>query len=213
MMKGLLFVLLLFSSLALAELNVQVIGLFKGAALLKVNGQQTLLKEGKTSSDGVLLVSANTRQAVIEVGGQRQTLGLSQHISSQYSETDDKTEVAIPRNLAKQYITYATLNGRRQQVLVDTGANTVAMSSRHAKQLGLDYEKTGTAASVRTASGIAPAYRVTLRSISVGGIHASGVEGMVVEGDFPQMILLGMTYLQHVDMREQDGTLYLQAKY
>jgi aspartyl protease family protein len=211
-MKYLLILLLCGSSLA-AAVTVQVTGLFRGAAVLQINGQQQMLREGKTSPEGVLLVSATPKQAVLEINGQRQTLSLSQHITSQYSAAADRKAVVIPRNNANQYITYAALNGRRQQVLVDTGANVVAMNSQHARQMGIDYQQGGVASRVTTASGVAPSYQVKLRSVSVGGIQASGVNAVVIEGNFPQMILLGMSYLQHVDMSEQNGSLVLEAKY
>lgn len=211
-MKTILFALLFLPALALANTQVEVLGLFKNAALLKINGQQVLLKAGKQGPNKVTLISSTPKQVVLDINGHRQTLGLSQRISGQYSEVDEKQEVAIPQNAARQYITYATLNGRRQQVLIDTGANSVAMNSQHAKQLGVDYQA-GEATHVGTASGVAEAYRVKLRSVSVGGIQASGVEAVVIEGRFPHMILLGMTYLQHVDLREQNGTLFLQAKF
>ena len=50
---------------------------------------------------------------------------------------------------------------------------------------------------------------VTLRSVSVGGIRVENVQATVLEGDFPSTILLGMTYLQHVDMEENNGVLSL----
>ena len=212
-MKHLLLLLLCWSSMAAYAINVQVVGLFKGAAVIKVDGQQYMLREGKASPEGVLLVSATTQQAVIEVEGQRQTLGLSQHINSQFSSASAKKEVVIPRNSVNQYITYASLNGRRQEVLVDTGANLVAMSSAHARQLGIDYEKSGSPTMVSTASGTAMSFKVKLRSVSVGGLTASGVDAVVIEGGYPHMILLGMSYLQHVEMSEKNGSLHLQAKY
>ncbi len=196
---------------ALAAPQVQVSALFKGTAVLTINGQQRMLKDGQRSPEGVLLVSAGPQQAVIEIDGKQMTVGLSQLISGSYQAVES-TEVAIPRNGNNQYITFATINGRRQQVLVDTGANSVAMSSTHARSLGIDYKK-GRPAMVSTASGTAQAYFITLRSIAVGGITVSGVEAGVVEGDYPLHILLGMTYLQHVNMREESGTLFLQAKF
>ena len=63
-----------------------------------------------------------------------------------------------------------------------------------------------------TASGRANAYQIKLRSVMVGGINAEVVSAVVVEGDYPEMVLLGMSYLNYVDMREQNGVLLLQSK-
>ena len=93
-------------------------------------------------------------------------------------------------------------------MLVDTGANVVALNSAQAGTLGVDYSA-GTTARVETASGMVNAWYVTLQSVDVGGIRVDNVEATVVEGDFPSTILLGMTYLRHVKMEETDGVLSL----
>lgn len=202
--------LVLLSSVA-SGMQIEAQALFKNMAMLMVDGQQRMLKVGARSPEGVLLVAASPKLAVIEVNGLRQQLSLSKLITSNFNPAS-KTELAIPRTPANQYITSASINGRRVDVLVDTGATSVAMSSLHAQRIGLDY-KQGTPSRVATASGIVPAYQLRLNSLSVGGIEVSSVPVSVVEGDYPTMILLGMSYLQHVNMREQNGILLLQAKY
>ncbi len=105
-----------------------------------------------------------------------------------------------------QYITTAEINGRQIQVLVDTGASSVAMSETHANALGIDHYN-GTPIRTVTASGEASARLVTLNSVSVGGIRVDNVRSAVVDGDFPQMVLLGMSFLQHVKMQDENGLL------
>lgn len=205
-----LLVALLFSK-AVSALDIQAEGLLKDAAILMIDGRRQLLKVGKRSPEGILLIAASPKMALIEVDGRRQSLTLSRRISGQFIERE-LPEIAIPRDRANKYITYAAINGQRTRVLVDTGASSVALSARDATALGIDYRQ-GVPIRVQTASGIADAYSVQLKSIEVGGIVVNTVEASVVEGDFPVMVLLGMTYLQHVSMREQNGTLYLQAKY
>lgn len=190
--------------------SIEVLGLFSGAALLKIDGQQRLLKEGQTHS-GVLLVKADSRGATVENKGQRSELKLSRAISSAYT-VRDKTQITIPLNLNREYITNATINGFQVPVLVDTGANVVAMNSNQARQLNIDYKK-GMPARVRTASGEEPAYRVFLNSVEVGGIRVNHVQASVLEGEFPQEVLLGMSFLQHVKIEESDGLMHLIQKH
>jgi aspartyl protease family protein len=192
-------------------LEIHAQGLLKDAAILMIDGRRHLLRVGKQSPEGVILVSASQKMAVIEVEGKRQQLTLSRHITGQFKERE-KVEVSIPRNQRNQYITSAAINGKRTQVLVDTGATSVALSARQAKSLGIDYRK-GTPMMVQTASGISNAYAVILKSVDVGGIVVRTVEASVIEGDFPATVLLGMTYLEHVGMSEQNGMLSLQAKH
>jgi aspartyl protease family protein len=203
--------ILVFCACRALAVEVQVQGLFKGAAVLLIDGKQRMLKAGKRSPEGVLLVSANNKHAVIEIDGKRHNLTLSRRITSSYQTVKIK-EVAIPRNKSNQYITSANINGKRIRVLVDTGATSVSMSSLEAKRLGIDYEK-GKVGQVVTASGVAKAYSVTLKRVAIGEIVVSGVPAVVVEGNFPVLVLLGMTYLNHVNMSEHGGILYLKSKY
>lgn len=64
--------------------TVTVLGLFNGMAVLNINDQQRILKTGKTSSEGVTLISANAKQAVLEIDGIQETYYLASHIGSRY---------------------------------------------------------------------------------------------------------------------------------
>jgi len=190
--------------------DVQVLGLFNNTAVLSVDGSQTTIKAGQQKG-GVLLVSANPHEAVMDVDGKRRTLTLSDRISSRY-EAAEKASVSIPLDPHGRYQTNGAINGRQARVLVDTGATSIAMNSAHAAALGVDFRREGRPISVQTASGIATAYAVNLRSVNVGGIEVHNVQAAVIEGGFPQDILLGMTYLSKVSMRHDSSILYLEQK-
>tara|TARA_R110001592_G_scaffold295594_2_gene565698 strand:- start:44923 stop:45534 length:612 start_codon:yes stop_codon:yes gene_type:complete len=189
-----------------AASRVEVEALFTNAAVLKIDGERKMLKAGQ-SYKGVTLLAAHSRTATLEVDGETVELGTSRRIGTQY-ETTKSQVVDIPRDAMLQYQTSASINGRTVQVLVDTGANVVALNSRHAQSLGVDYSA-GTPGRVQTASGLVNAWVVTLQSVDVGGIRVDNVQASVVEGDYPSTILLGMTYLRHVTMQEVDGVLSL----
>lgn len=195
-----------------AAARVEAQALMKNSAILRIDQEQRLLRTGQRSPEGVLLVSASPREAVVEVDGRRSTLNLSNRIAGAFAEPD-QSEVQIPRNNLHQYITTATINGRSQQVLVDTGANSVALNSIDADRLGLDYLKRGTPTMINTASGVARGYSVVIDKIVVGDISADYVDATVIVGNFPTHILLGTTFLQHVGMREENGIMYLRKKY
>ena len=57
------------------------------------------------------------------------------------------------------------------------------------------------------------AWLITLRSVSVGGIRVDNVQATVVEGSFPTTVLLGMSYLKHVEMKENNGVLSLSRSF
>ena len=190
--------------------DVGVLGLFKDAAYLKVNGQERLVKVG-TSFAGVQLLEANSKQARIVFEGREQTVTMSQRISASYQEPE-RRKVLIRTNEHRQYISTAQINGRTTKVLVDTGANVVALNSATAEGLGLDY-RSNDPHLITTAAGEVQAYPIKLDSVVMGGIRVNHVQAMVLDGAHPGTVLLGMSYLQHVEMSEKGGILMLLQKY
>jgi aspartyl protease family protein len=192
-------------------LEITVKGLFKDAAVLQIDGQQQMLKKGQRSPQGVLLVEADTRHALVEYAGERRQLTLSRQISTRFS-VPDKSVVAVPLSQNGSYFTRGQINGRGVEMLIDTGATSIALNSVHARKLGINYYRDGRRSQVSTASGLAEAYGLMLQSVKVGEILVHNVPAVVVIGDYPREILLGMSYLQHVSMREDKGVLYLEQK-
>ena len=119
------------------------------------------------------LISAYSRTATLEVDGKQVVMGISRRIGADYQEPKEQI-VTITRDERLQYNTQVRINGRSMPALVDTGANLVALSSVHAKTLGIDYQ-TGLQSRVETASGMVNAWLITLRSVSVGGIRVDNV--------------------------------------
>lgn len=190
--------------------DIEVLALFKGAALLEVDGEQKLLKVGQ-SWKNVALLEASSRAAIADIDGKRKTLTVSTHISSSYTVPETR-RVLVRKNGQRQYITTAEINGRRTTVLVDTGANIVAINANDALAMGIDYER-GIPSRVSTAAGIVNAWSVILDSVDVGGIKVDNIQASVLEGAFPETVLLGMSYLQHVELSETSGVLSLTARY
>ena len=65
----LLATLLLPAAPARAVESIRVVGLFKDKAVVQIDGTQRMLSTGQTSPEGVKLISANAREAVMEVDG------------------------------------------------------------------------------------------------------------------------------------------------
>jgi aspartyl protease family protein len=190
--------------------DIEVLGLFKNAAYLKVNGREQLVKTG-SSFEGVQLLEANSKQARILYNGLEQIVTVSTRISAEY-QVPSVRQVTIRKNSNSQYITTALINGRSTEVLVDTGANVVALNSVTADALGLKY-RDGVPHAVTTAAGHVLAYAIKLESVELGSIRVNKVEASVIQGNFPESVLLGMSYLQHVEMSEKSGVLMLLKRY
>ena len=67
---------------AVAAPQVQVVGLFPGAAVLNIDGQRKLVKVGQSGPEGVQVVSADSHKAhSVGQSRSRMPMGLSSRIS------------------------------------------------------------------------------------------------------------------------------------
>ncbi len=201
--------LLAMSQFALA-VDIEVKALFEGAVMLSVNGENRLVKVGDDRDEGLVLLAADPDKAVVELNGKQYTLTLSQRIASTFV-APEKSQVMIRRSGNNQYLTHGSINGRPVRFLVDTGANIMAINADTARRLGIDLEK-GEKAVASTASDQLPVTMVWLNEVQVGPIRQRNVRAVVMEGRHPADVLLGMTFLQHVDISENAGLMVLTSK-
>ena len=204
--------LLLLPSLAVSAPMVQVVGLFPGAAVLNVDGQRKLVKVGQAGPGGGEVVRADSRGAVLRVGGVERSYGLSREYSGAGYAAPEKTQLSVAKGVGGHYWIAGSINSQPVQFLVDTGATSVAINENQARRLGIDYRAAGQPLLVNTASGTAKAWRVRLNSVKVGAIDVLGVEAVVLEGESPSEALLGMSFLGRVSWREDQGVLRLESK-
>jgi aspartyl protease family protein len=197
---------LILSGSAASAATVMVMSLGPGRAELLVNGTEVRkLHEGESSPEGVLLVSATPQAAVIEADGRRHTLNLGQSTAS---------SVVLKATAGGIFLTTAHINGVPIQVIVDTGASTVALNRIDAGRVGIDFA-TARQISYVTANGPATASAVTLTSVQIGDILVSNVPAAVLLGGAEQLpvVLLGSTFLQHVDIQRSGDTLTITKRW
>ncbi len=201
---------LIFSSMSSAT-NLRVAGLFNGKALVLINGQRHFIQVGKETVKGVQLISSSSKKAIIEVNGVRTEYYLSRDMG-QGITTPEALTFRVIRTPQGQYITRGSINGRSTEMLVDTGANLVAMNADEADRLGISY-KDSEKIFVETAGGITEGFKVRLDFVSVGGIRVPGVAATVIKGTSPNTVLLGMSFLQSIKFNEDGGVMSFQARY
>ncbi|MFT6434829.1 MAG: aspartyl protease family protein [Candidatus Azotimanducaceae bacterium] len=190
-------------------LEIEVLGLFKNAALVRIDGERKLLKQGVVSGEGVELIQADSEGATFVYNDERIELSLSSKISTRFEQPASSMVQIVGRN--NQFKTSGSINGQSVGFLIDTGATVVAMNQNHAISLGIDYEK-GKVARVETAGGVINAHQVFVDSMTVGSIRAANVEVAILEGNHPSDILLGMSFLQHVEIQKSKGLMTLVSK-
>lgn len=192
--------------------SIVVLGLFKNKAIVKIDGKQRVLRQHKKSPEGVLLISADSDAAVLEIDGKRDTYTLGREISTHFSKPD-LVSVNLYRNEIGMYTTVGSINGLPVKFLVDTGATYIAMNGFQARRLGIDYLLSGKPSIVSTASGVERAYDVTLDKVTVGDITLNHIQAVVLDGPSPQDVLLGMSFLGKLEMRNTGQILELKKKF
>jgi aspartyl protease family protein len=208
----LLYLMLIYPIQVYAVERVIVEALFTDKAMVSIDGVRRLLKLNKPSPEGVRLISANSREAVLEVDGERGTYPLGGHITTRFSKPKLMT-AKVWRNQAGAYTTVGTINGRTVNFMVDTGATAVAMHANQAKRLGIRFKLEGNPIYVNTASGTAAAYDVSLDRVQVGEIILKNVRGFVIDSNGPPRVLLGMSFLNQVKMEDQGSVLLLEKRF
>ena len=200
------------SVIAAQPVNLTVVGLFKNTAVVKINGQQAILKLNKPGLAGAVLLEADSKSALIRIEGESRRYYLGRDIGTRY-EKHVATQVVIKRNDFGQYITQGSINGLGVTFLVDTGATTIAMNENVARRLGIDYRVDGIEGQAMTAGGITRSWSVKLDSVKVGEIEVPNVQAAVIQGNTPHYVLLGMTYLNFVRFSEQNQAIHLEPKF
>lgn len=102
------------------------------------------------------------------------------------------------------------VNNRWIDVMVDTGATTVAIPYEEAVRLGIRPANSDYTVPTHTANGIRYSAPVTLREVRIGDIKVHDVEGLVSPKGALSVTLLGMSFLgrlRQVEMR--DGQLVM----
>ena len=207
---GLLIALCLMVGLVQAA-DIVVLGLFRDMAILRVDGTQYKLRSGETSPEGIKLISANSEEAILEINGQRETYKLGSHVSLSF--TPPVKSGALIRPVNGMYKVHGFINRQPVEFLVDTGASSIAMNANQARKLGINFRYEGEEGYSSTASGYAKIYKLKLDSVQIGDIVLRNDEAAVLEGNFPTETLLGMSFLNRVNMKRDGQLLMLEQKW
>jgi aspartyl protease family protein len=203
------------SSTASAAQKLKLFALFQDKAIIKIDGTKRLLAAGETSPEGVKLIATDTHKelAEVEISGQRTTLRLGVISSAGFGQAKASDSITLWADRGGFFFSDGSINGAAVKFLIDTGANTIALNSRTAERIGLDYKRLGRRGLASTAGGMVAIYGLTLDSVSVGGITLYNVDAGVIEGDHPVDVLLGMSFLGRLNMTRDGDKLELTTRY
>jgi len=118
-----------------------------------------------------------------------------------------QTELVLHANRQGQYIASGYINNVAVVFLVDTGANDVSIPLHIANKIGLER---GRQIRFETANGIAYGFQTKLNSVKVGEIELSNIRASINPNVKFDEILLGMSFLKHLELIQKDKTLTLR---
>jgi aspartyl protease family protein len=116
-------------------------------------------------------------------------------------------QVVLRRNRAGHYVAGGRINGEPVRFMVDTGATDVALPLSVARGLGLPLRPGGMSI---TANGRTETWSTRLDSVDIGGLVLRNVRASVLPNMPGDEVLLGMSYLKHLELTQRGDTLTLR---
>ena len=190
--------------------DVSLVGLIGSKAIVVIDGgAPRTLTPGQKTAEGVLLLGTEKDAASFEINGRKRMLHMGQAYSAASS---GRQSVTLNADTRGHFIIMGSINGGSVRFLVDTGATFVSLPAAEAKRLGIDYLR-GQRGQMQTANGIATAYRVKLDTVKIGDITVNNVDAVVSENDALGVTLLGMSFLNRMEMKRDGQSMTLSKRY
>ncbi len=123
------------------------------------------------------------------------------------SLSGDIKQLVLKRNRMGHYVANGSINSQAVTFMLDTGATDVAIPETIARRLKLQY---GPTAVYQTANGPVQVSMTRLDSISLGDIKLKNIRGTINPGYKSNEILLGMSFLKHLEFTQRGNTLTLR---
>ncbi len=116
-------------------------------------------------------------------------------------------EVTLQSNRYGHYVTNGSINGQPVVFLLDTGATRVSIPEPIANRLNLTR---GMPLKTNTANGIITTYSITLDKVALGAIELKSVRASINPNMLGDEILLGMSFLKHLEWNQRGNILILR---
>lgn len=125
----------------------------------------------------------------------------------QLAISQGNAEVVLQRNRWGHYVASGHINDTEVTFMLDTGATDISVPAGLADRLGLER---GVERIYQTANGPAKVWATRLQRVALGPLQLTNLRAHInpnVQGD---EVLLGMTYLKHLEMVQKGDTLTLR---
>lgn len=190
--------------------DVTLVGLIGSRAIVVIDGgAPRTLAPGQKTAEGVQLLATEKNAASFEIDGRKRVLQMGQAYATRPSA---KPSVTLKADARGHFVATGLINGGSVRLMVDTGATFVSLPAAEARRLGINYLK-GERARMQTANGVAIAYLVKLDSIGIGDVTLNNVDAVVGENDAMGVTLLGMSFLNRMEMTRDGQSMTLTKRY
>ena len=210
--RGLLYCWMAFLPIHALGAEVALVGLFPGKAVLIVNGAPPrTVAVGARTPEGVRLLEIVGNAVRVEIDGRKESVMLGQGPIGLGQTPNGMAALSLIPDSRGHYYVNGSINGASSRFLLDTGATMVSIGLSDARRAGINV-RAGTPGVAQTANGRATVWRHRLDSVRVGEITLHGVDALVHENDLP-VVLLGMSFLNQMDMQREGDRLILRRRY
>lgn len=122
------------------------------------------------------------------------------------TQTDGKVTITLSRDYDSHFRIPGTINGVQVNFLVDTGASTIAISDRIAKQARLSRLAQ---IATQTAAGTGSGYLTRIPSLKIGDLEFTNLSAVIIPDMHGVDALLGMNALKHFEIQQRDNQMVL----
>jgi aspartyl protease family protein len=195
---------------AVSAQEVGLAGIVGSKALLMINGAPPRSVPLGATVDGVRVLAVQGDQVIIEMDGRKRPLRVGQHAIGTIADNASQTLV-LKADGQGHFFTTGTINGASVRFLVDTGASMISLGASDARRLGLNFDR-GQKGMSQTANGQVVVSKLSLDTVRIGGVTLHQIDAVIHQTDLP-VALLGMSFLNRMEMQRDGNTMTLKKRY
>ena len=191
--------------------DVGLIGIVSNKAIISIDGAPARTLTPGQEYLGVKLVSVQGDTATLLIDGKRRTMRIGQNAIDN-PNGNPNASVTLVADKRGMFRTTGSINGMSIKFLVDTGAAMVSLGASDAKRLNLNLEN-APQRSFSTANGQVMKYVLKLEVVKVGDIVLHNVDCSVHPTENMPHALLGMSFLNRLNMQREGDTMTLKKRF
>jgi len=191
--------------------EVGLAGIMGSKAMLIINGAQPESVPIGQTLGGVKVVSIQGDQVIIEIAGKKRPLRVGQHAIGAAPSGDGSGKIVLSADPNGHFHTLGMVNGASVRFMVDTGATSISLGASDARRVGLDFNK-GQRGYSQTANGTVAVSRHVLETVTIGDVTLHYVDAVIMQAEMPEA-LLGMSFLNRMEMQREGSTMTLKKRF